>query len=98
MLKVSFKSYPDNLDILIKNKMRENYASLENEVVKKATADVNENFRPRFNRQIAKIQNEIGKNDLVNILSEMSKAYKNAGLENDAKVLESHTNKINLEA
>lgn len=97
MLNVSFKSYPENLDTLIKNKMRENYASLESEVLQKATEEVNNKFKPVFNRQIGKLQAETGKNDLKNILSTLKDAYQNAGLQRDSEVLEKQIRKLDLE-
>ncbi len=96
MLKVSFKSYPDNLDLLINSKMRENYASIENEIVQKATDEVNDKFKSRFNRQISKLQTETGAKDIANILSAISKAYKDAGLNRDSDIIDSQIKKLNI--
>lgn len=98
MMNLSFKSYPDIMENQIKQVMRENYKSMEADVVKNCTQRVNDDFRPMLNRQTAKIKNSVGNNDLKNILTTLKDAYSAAGMTGDVSALEKQISRLNVEA
>lgn len=98
MINLSFKAYPDIMENQIKQVMRENYASMEGDIVKDCTDKVNQDFRPVFNRQAAKLKNGIGQNDLKILLTTLKDAYNHAGMVNDSSVIEQQLKRLDVEA
>ena len=98
MLNTSFNPYQNIMDVQIKQVMRENFNSFETEAIKKCSEEVNNSFRPRFNREIAKLQTQTNKNDLINLLTTLKNAYSDAGLQKDSDVLGMQIKKLDVEA
>jgi Holliday junction resolvase RusA-like endonuclease len=98
MLNTSFNTYPNVIDAQIRQVMRENYNSFEKEAVEKCNEEINRTFRPKFNREISRLQTETNKQDMVNLLTTLKDAYSQAGLVQDSKVLEAQIRKLDVEA
>ena len=97
-MNLSFNAYPDIMENQIKQVMRENYASMEADIIKDCTDKVSQDFRPVFNRQAAKLKTGIGQNDLKTILTTLKDAYNKAGMTKDSSVLEQQLKRLDVEA
>lgn len=97
MMKVAFKNYSTIIDSYIIQSIKENYQTVENEIIQKCREDVNKKLKPEFNQKINIASNEIGKNDLVNLLSTLKNAYASAGLSKDAEVINSQIKRLDVE-
>ena len=97
MMNIGFKNHLTTMDIYIRQSIKDNYETVENEIVQKCYEDINKKLKPEFNQKINAISNEVGKNDLVNLLSLLKNAYESAGQEKDAEVLNSQIKKLDVE-
>ena len=102
-MKISFQSGQKaqpltiNIENQVKQVMRENYAAMENEIIDNSCQKIKGQFFDDFQNAIRKTQNEIGKKDLVNILTTLKSAYFQAGLTKDAEVLDTQIKQIDLQ-
>ena len=97
MLNVGFNNYLTTLDNYVKQSIKDNYQLVENEIVQKCCEDINKKLKPEFKQKINTVSNEVGKNDLVNLLSTLRNAYESAGLNKDADVLNSQIKRLDVE-
>lgn len=96
MTNISFNPYSTLLDMQIKQVMKENYNTIEKEVVDRCVENVNANFKPVLRNEVSKLKQETGKNDLINILSTLKEAYSKAGMEKDSAVLEEQIKRLDV--
>lgn len=97
-MKISFKSHPDKLEQHVKQVMRENYAAMETAVVNNGVERVNKEFRREFDNRIGAAQNEVGKNDLLNILGTLKDAYNAAGMQKDSEAVKNQITRLDVRA
>ena len=97
MMNVGFNNYSTTLDNYVKQSIKDNYQLVENEIVQKCYEDINKKLKPEFNQKISTVSNEVGKNDLINLLSTLKNAYESAGLNKDADVLNSQIKRLDVE-
>lgn len=97
-MQISFKSQADNLEKHVKQVMRENYASMENEVVNNCAKNIDEKYRSEFVYKLKKVENNPSNKDLATILKTLKDSYSQAGMTKDSEVLEKQIEKLDVQA
>lgn len=97
-MQISCKAQPDNLEKHIKQVMRENYASMENEVVNKCSKNIEDKYRSEFQYKLKKVENNPSNKDIAAILSSLKEAYSQSGLKTDSEILDKQLQKLDIQA
>ena len=87
----------DYIAYQVKQVLRENQATYEDKIDHNCTKNIEEQYTPSFDKQIADVRNNISTKDTINILLSLKNAYQNAGRINDSQILEQQIQKLNIE-
>lgn len=94
-MKISFRGQ-DDVERQVKQVMRENYTSMEDEVLKNCRAKIDKEFRGDFAHKMQTQRSEIGNQDAVNMLTILKDAYKGAGMQQDAQALSAQISRLDV--
>lgn len=97
-MKITFKGQSDNLELQVKQIMRENYDSMQDEIVQNCSKRINKDFRQKFDWEISNAKNTVSNADTKNILNTLKDAYQNAGLTKDAEVINKQIKRLDVQA
>lgn len=97
-MKISFKSQPDNLEKHVNQLMRENYSSLENNIINNCSKNIENKYKSEFDFKLRKVENMPGNKDLVSILGSLKEAYQQSGLNKDVECIDNQIKKLDLQA
>lgn len=86
----------DSIERQVKQVMRENYASMENDVYNSCRKKINDEFYDKFISQAKAQRSQIGDDDLKILLSTLKKSYESSGMHKDAKALEVQISKLDV--
>lgn len=86
----------DSIERQVKQVMRENYASMENDVYNSCRKKINDEFYDKFISQAKAQRSQIGDDDLKILLSTLKKSYESSGMINDAKAIEAQIAKLDV--
>ena len=86
----------DSIERQVKQVMRENYASMENDVYNNCRKRINDEFYDKFISQAKAQRSHIGDDDLKILLSTLKKSYESSGMHKDAKALEAQISKLDV--
>ena len=86
----------DSIERQVKQVMRENYASMENDVYNSCRKKINDEFYDKFISQAKAQRSQIGDDDLKILLSTLKKSYESSGMINDAKAIEAQISKLDV--
>ncbi len=86
----------DSIERQVKQVMRENYASMENDVYNSCRKKINDEFYDKFISQTKAHRSQIGDDDLKILLSTLKKSYESSGMLNDARAIEAQISKLDV--
>lgn len=86
----------DSIERQVKQVMRENYASLENDVYNSCRKKIKDEFYGKFISKAKAQRSQIGDDDLKILLSTLKKSYENSGMINDARAIEAQIAKLDV--
>ena len=86
----------DSIERQVKQVMRENYASMENDVYNSCRKKINDEFYDKFISQAKAQRSQIGDDDLKILLSTLKKSYESSGMLNDARAIEAQISKLDV--
>lgn len=95
-MKISFKSYPNNLDKHVNQIMRENYAALENDIINDCSKNIENKYRSDFDYELRQVENRPGDKDLVSILVSLKDAYSQSGRQKDVECIDNQIKKLDV--
>ncbi len=96
-MKISFKS-DNNIELQVKQIMRENYPSLIDDVVAKCTDKLGKDFETSLKYELGKARNDVNKNDLLNILKTLKVTYEESGLTKESQAIHSQIKRLDVKA
>lgn len=95
-MKITFKSHPSNLESQVKQLMRENYSTLENDVINNCCKSIEDKYKSEFNYELKKVEFSPSNKDLLAILNCLKQAYLQSGMQNDVECIDNQIKKLDV--